>query len=213
MAGTRNPRSSKRKGRSLQRQRALDILFEADTKALLETGLIELLTERRTVSTAQQPIQDYGVTIVQTYAQWADDVDSMIEAASPSWALSRMSAVDRNLLRIGATELMYLDVDVPIVVKEISALARDFSTTKAISFTMGILNRINEIRALETSGDVVLEDVLGQDEPIVNPNQDDEANFVGDSSEIEQTPNLSQAEPASEDAAQTQQDEQDSESI
>ncbi|XCB30102.1 transcription antitermination protein NusB [Arcanobacterium hippocoleae] len=163
MAEYRNYRDSKRKGRSLQRQRALDVLFEADTKDILESGLLDLLSQRRSISTAQQPIKEYGVKIVETYAKWADDVDSMIEAASPAWALNRMSAVDRNLLRIGATELMFLSVDVPVIVKEISGLARDFSTEKAISFTMGVLNRINEIRALETSGNGVREDLLIQD--------------------------------------------------
>lgn len=158
-----NYRDRKRKGRSLQRQRALDVLFEADTKDLLPDHLLQLLLERRTVSTAQTPIQAYGVKIIETYAKWADDIDSMIEAASPAWALNRMNAIDRNLLRIGATELMYLDVDLPVVVKEISGLARDFSTDKAVSFTMGVLNRVYEIRQLETSGDASIDEVMSGD--------------------------------------------------
>lgn len=164
MAQSQKYHDHKRKGRSLQRQRALDILFEADVKGLLSSGLLDLLNQRRGVSTAQQPIQEYGVHIVETYAKWCDDVDSMIEAASPSWALNRMSVVDRNLLRIGATELMYLEIDLPVVVKEISSLARDFSTDKAVSFTMGVLNRINEIRQLETSGTESLDESFVQEE-------------------------------------------------
>lgn len=158
MADSQKNRNNKRKGRSLQRQRALDVFFEADTKNLLTSGLLDLLNQRRDISTAQQPIQEYGIKIVETYAKWADNIDSMIEASSPSWALNRMSIVDRNLLRIGATELMFLHVDLPIVIKEITALARDFSNDKAISFIMGILNRINEIRMLETSGEESTED-------------------------------------------------------
>lgn len=76
----------------------------------------------------------------------------MIEAASPQWALARMSVVDRSLLRIGATELMFMDVPIAIVIKEITSLVRDFSTDKAVGFTMGVLNRIAEIRATETAG-------------------------------------------------------------
>ncbi|MDR6938756.1 transcription antitermination factor NusB [Arcanobacterium hippocoleae] len=153
MGQTQNHRVTQRKGRSKQRQRALDVLFEADCKDLQITDLVDLLAARQTLSTAQQPIQAYGTQIVETYAASHDDIDSMIEAASPAWALSRMSMVDRNLLRIGATELMYLNVDLPIVVKEIANLAREFSGDKAVSFTMGILNRIDEIRSLETSGE------------------------------------------------------------
>lgn len=152
MAETRRRHDGKRKGRSVQRQRALDVLFEADAKQIAPESLEELLNGRKVVSTAQQPIGDYGVQIVRTYANWADDVDSMIEAASPAWSVSRMSSVDRNLLRIGAVELMYLEVDRPIVVTEIANLARDFSTDKAVGFVMGVLNRIDEIRRAETAG-------------------------------------------------------------
>lgn len=142
----------KRTGRSLQRQRALDVLFEADTKDMSGSDITNLLAERVAVSTTQTPIAEYGQTIVRAFIENADDVDSMIEAASPSWALDRMSVVDRNLLRIGATEHMFLDVDLPIVIKEITGLAREFSEEKSIGFTMGVLNRIAQIRSAETSG-------------------------------------------------------------
>ncbi|WP_124054853.1 transcription antitermination protein NusB [Arcanobacterium ihumii] len=142
----------KRKGRSLQRQRALDVLFEADTRAIPVSELGQLLSERKTISTAQQPIGEYGIKLVETYIEWSEEVDSMIDAASPSWSLDRMSGVDRNLLRLGSVEIMFLDVDVPVVVKEISSLARDLSTDKAVGFTMGVLNRVSEIHKLERSG-------------------------------------------------------------
>lgn len=145
-------KNSKRSGRSLQRRRAMDVLFEADTRGIGVTDLEDLLVSRTQITTAQVPIGEYGQKIVRTYIEWAEDVDSMIEAASQSWALARMSVVDRTLLRIGATEHMYMDIDMPILVKEIASLARDFSTDKAVGFTMGVLNRIAEIRKEETSG-------------------------------------------------------------
>ncbi|VEI12449.1 transcription antitermination protein NusB [Trueperella bialowiezensis] len=142
-------RNPDRKGRSLQRQKALDVLYEAD---LRERDVHALLEERKTISTNIVPIGDYGITIVQTYADNAPDVDSMIEAASPDWSLARMSTVDRNLLRLGATELMFLGIDVPIVVSEIKGLARDLSSDSSVGFTMGVLNRVGEIRDAETAG-------------------------------------------------------------
>lgn len=143
----------KKSARTRQRNRALDVLFEADARGLRGSELSQLLDERGAISTAQEPIGEYGKRIVATYTEWADDVDSMIEAASPNWSLDRMSTVDRNLLRIGATELMYLDVARPIVIKEITALVKEFSEFKAVGFVMGVLNRIAEIREAETAGD------------------------------------------------------------
>ncbi|MDY5272713.1 MAG: transcription antitermination factor NusB [Arcanobacterium sp.] len=145
-------RNKRRKGRSLQRQRALDVLFEADVRRLRGARAQALLDERRQVSTAQQPIQAYGVQIVQAYLENAQDVDAFIDAASPAWSVGRMSAVDRNILRIGTTEIVYLGVERPVAVKEAASLAREFSSDKSVGFTMGVLNRVADIRELETSG-------------------------------------------------------------
>lgn len=147
MSNRPNP---KRKGRSLQRQMALDVLFEADAREVAD--LRGLLEERKSVSTHMVPIGEYGITIVDTYADAAADVDSMIEAASPKWSLERMSIVDRSLLRVGATEIMFLGVDVPVVVSEIKSLAREVSSDNAVPFVMGVLNRVGEIRYAETAG-------------------------------------------------------------
>ncbi|MDD7465846.1 MAG: transcription antitermination factor NusB [Actinomycetaceae bacterium] len=145
-------RNTRRKGRSLQRQRALDVLFEADVRRLRGPRAQALLEERQQISTAQQPIQAYGVQIVQTYLAHSHDVDAFIDAASPEWSLGRMSVVDRNILRIGTTELVYLQVERPIAVKEAASLAREFSSEKSVGFTMGVLNRVADIHDLETSG-------------------------------------------------------------
>lgn len=142
----------KRKGRSLQRHRALDVLFEGDVRGMRGERLRELLTARQTIATAQQPIKSYGVEIVTAYLDNARDVDAMIDAASPAWALERMSTVDRNIVRIATAEMLYLGLERPIAVKEAASLAREFSASEAVPFVMGVLNRVADIRALETSG-------------------------------------------------------------
>lgn len=128
------------------------MLFEIDFKQMRAGEALDLLESRKVESTHQVPIGEYGVQIVKAYLDNAENVDSMIEAASGSWALDRMAIVDRNLLRLGATELMNLDVDRPVVINEVASLAREFSTEKSVSFTMGILNRVAEIWELENSG-------------------------------------------------------------
>lgn len=145
-------RNKKRKGRSLQRQRALDVLFEADIKGIPANSITDLLAQRTQLSTAQVPIGEYGQAIVNAYGEWADNIDSMIDAASPNWALARMTTVDRNLLRIGAAELMFLDGEIAVVATEIANLTRDFSTDAAVPFNMGVLNKIADIYAGETAG-------------------------------------------------------------
>ncbi|MGV9182723.1 transcription antitermination factor NusB [Arcanobacterium canis] len=152
MAQNKFRRDGRRKGRSLQRQRSLDVLYEIDFKDLSSRDALDLLKLRQSESTHQVPIGQYGVEIVSHFIENMENIDSMIEAASGAWSIDRMTIVDRNLLRLGAVELMYGGVDRPVVINEVASLAREFSTDKSVSFTMGILNRVSEIWELENSG-------------------------------------------------------------
>lgn len=141
---------TRKSARSRQRHRALDVVFEADERGLLdEENLLALLSERQKVSTAQVPIADFGSDIVRAYAANGDDVDTIIEAASEDWAMRRMNSVDRNILRCAAAELMYCGTERTFVVPEYAALARELSTERSVGFVMGILNKIADIRARE----------------------------------------------------------------
>ncbi|AWE42376.1 MULTISPECIES: transcription antitermination factor NusB [unclassified Actinobaculum] len=144
----------RRTARTTQRHRALDVIFEADEKDLLEEEqLLHLLTERRSVSTAQTPIGDFGAQIVEAYASHADNIDTIIEAASEDWAMARMNVVDRTILRAGSAELMFMGTPRALVVTEWSALARELSTDRSVGFVMGVLNRVADIRARELGQD------------------------------------------------------------
>jgi N utilization substance protein B len=63
------------------------------------------------------------------------------------WTLDRMPAVDRNILRIGAYELLY-DDQVPdvVAVSEAVALARDLSTDESPTFVNGLLARLLQLK-------------------------------------------------------------------
>jgi len=139
--------------RTKQRNRALDVVFEADERGLLGQGdLLALLGERRVVSTSQSPIRDFGASIVEAYAENADDIDTIVEAASEDWAMSRMNAVDRSILRAAAAELVYVGTDRFHVIPEWASLAREYSTERSVGFVMGVLNRVADIRARELAG-------------------------------------------------------------
>ncbi len=137
--------------RSTQRARALDVLFEADERYLLDTqDLLNLLEDRRSVSTSQVPSGAFGSQLVTAYADESYNVDTLIEAASEDWSLERMNVVDRTILRLGTTELLVLDTPRPTVVAEWANQARKLSTDRSVGFVMGVLNKVADIRARET---------------------------------------------------------------
>jgi transcription antitermination protein NusB len=74
----------------------------------------------------------------------AAKLDELITAASKNWRIDRMSRVDRNILRLGACELVaFRDVPVKVVINEAVELAKRFGTAESSAFVNGVLDRIS----------------------------------------------------------------------
>ena len=124
--------------RSKARRRALDILFESEARGVPSA---EVLEER--FSAGDPPVHDYTVTLVRGAAENASRIDELLASYAQGWSLARMPAVDRNVLRIGVFEIMYVD-DVPdaVAVSEALNLVRELSTDESPTFVNGVLGNI-----------------------------------------------------------------------
>ena len=124
--------------RSKARKRALDILFECEVRGL---PLGETLDER--VIGGEPPVNEYTVTLIRGVAEHQARLDELISTYSRGWSLERMPAVDRNVLRLGVLELLYVD-EVPdaVAVSEAMALVGDLSTDESPAFVNGVLGAI-----------------------------------------------------------------------
>jgi transcription antitermination protein NusB len=126
--------------RTKARKRALDLLFECDLRA---SDALATLAERLAQATPTVP--EYTVTLVEGVVAHQSRIDELISTYAVGWTLERMPAVDRNLLRIGAFELLWSD-DVPdgVVLSEAVNLARNLSTDDSPSFVNGVLAKLLE---------------------------------------------------------------------
>lgn len=71
------------------------------------------------------------------------DIDTAIGKAAEHWVLERMAAVDRNILRFAAYELLYCkDIPSAVTINEAIEIAKKYSTTESASFINGILDKI-----------------------------------------------------------------------
>ena len=139
--------------RSKARKRALDILFEAEMRS--ESPLSVL--ESRTIH-ADPPVTSYAGELVRGVQAHRDLIDDLLAKNSHGWSLDRMPAVDRNILRIGAYELLWAtDVPEAVAISEAVVLAQDLSTDASPSFVNGLLARLLEIKPgiiADAAGDV-----------------------------------------------------------
>jgi N utilization substance protein B len=124
--------------RTKARKRALDVLFECDLRS---SDALETLA--RQVETATPPVPAYTVTLVEGVVAHRPRIDELIETYAVGWTLDRMPVVDRNLLRIGAFELLWAE-EVPdgVVLSEAVNLARDLSTDDSPTFVNGVLAKL-----------------------------------------------------------------------
>ncbi len=87
--------------------------------------------------------QAFARDLVAAASQRTKEIDDLIASASKNWRIERMSRVDRNILRLGACELLqFKDVPVKVVINEAVELAKRFGTAESSAFVNGVLDRI-----------------------------------------------------------------------
>jgi transcription antitermination protein NusB len=127
--------------RTKARKAALDVLYEAEMRG--ETPAEAL---RRRVEAAEPPVREYTATLVEGYAADAEQIDHLLATYSEGWNLSRMPAVDRNLLRVAVYELCHEPaVDTPVAISEAVELATSLSTDESPKFVNGLLAKIADV--------------------------------------------------------------------
>lgn len=127
--------------RRLAREMAFKILFEVEftNKALLNTVTERVLSEQETKAETSEFLR----RLLNTFVENASRVDDQIEAFSDNWKIGRMGGVDRNLLRLGVTEILFFtDVPKSVSINEYLEIAKKFGTQDSPSFINGILDKI-----------------------------------------------------------------------
>ena len=131
--------------RSKARKRALDLLFEAELRG---EPVLSLMEQREAMGPgAGPPVPEYAAELVRGVQAHRERIDGLLGSYSVGWTLDRMPAVDRNILRIGAYELLWAD-DVPdgVAISEAVQLARDLSTDASPAFVNGLLAHLLDLK-------------------------------------------------------------------
>ncbi|MGW2475585.1 transcription antitermination factor NusB [Streptomyces sp. NPDC001665] len=133
--------------RNTARKRAFQILFEADQRdESVLTVLADWVRHSRS-DTRQPPVTEYTMELVEGYAQYADRIDDLIVTYAVDWELDRMPVADRNILRLGAYELIWVDgTPDAVVIDEAVQIAKEFSTDDSPSFVNGLLARFKDLK-------------------------------------------------------------------
>lgn len=96
---------------------------------------------------ADEKTLEFARELVRGTSERREAIDRRIQATAANWSLTRMAAVDRNVLRLASYELLYRrDTPVKVVIDEAIEIARKYSTEDSTKFINGILDKIKEGR-------------------------------------------------------------------
>lgn len=118
------------------RERALSLLYEAETKGAAPAAVLD-----------EQilPPEEFAADVVSGVGEHQVEVDALIRRFAKGWTLERMPVIDRTLLRMATYELGHRpDVPTGAVISEAVELAKRYSTDDSGKFVNGMLARIAE---------------------------------------------------------------------
>lgn len=128
--------------RTLAREYALQILYQQEMNPEeLQNTLTAFWRDQDRVT---PEIKDYAELVVKGTLDHVQDLDQIITKYADNWQLHRMAAVDRNILRLSAYEMLYRD-DIPpkVSINEAVNMAKKFSQLDSGKFVNGILDKIS----------------------------------------------------------------------
>jgi transcription antitermination factor NusB len=131
------------KKRTRARELALQFLYQVDL--LGPSVLPDLRAFLREMETDAESVQ-YAQRIVEGVHAQRAEVDRVITKVAQNWKIHRIAVIDRNILRIGAWELLFVpDVPPKVSINEGIELGKRFSTANTGAFVNGILDKVRQI--------------------------------------------------------------------
>lgn len=131
----------------------MDVLYQAEIREQLPSDALSQLRKQGWTVTLPDPSEAdgsapgegviaYTTVLVEGVEAHSAEIDELIDRFADRWAIARMPVVDKNLLRLGIFELLWVsDVPTAVVINEAVEMAKSFSTDDSGRFVNGILGR------------------------------------------------------------------------
>jgi N utilization substance protein B len=125
--------------RSRAREVAFQVLYQDDLNPRNNPAVGDELIQRRLRA---DDLIEFARQLVSGVRRTHVEVDSLLEQTAANWSLKRMAATDRNVLRLGAYEILHCDTPVRVAVDEAVELAKRFGSAQSAQFVNGILDKL-----------------------------------------------------------------------
>ena len=129
--------------RTRAREVALQVLYQDDLNPAHSSA-----DEERFVSGRLQAPEliEFSGSLIAGVRRNRTELDHLLSETADHWSLERMAATDRNVLRLGAFEILYTETPDRVAINEAVELAKRFGAKQSPQFVNGILDRFLQER-------------------------------------------------------------------
>lgn len=125
------------------RELAFKLLFQVDVGKLPMEDVAASFRETAPKDRVDDRMADAAIRLAEMTLEHLDEVDEMIRGAAEKWPLERLAAVDRNIMRLATTEMLYgRDVPPSVAINEAVELAKKYGTEDSGRFVNGVLGAL-----------------------------------------------------------------------
>lgn len=121
--------------RRAARERALELLYEAEAKSLPISTVLDAL-----------PVEPdpWALEVAAGVGRELEQLDALLaERVAPKWSITRLASTDRAILRMATYELLaHANTPTPVILNEAVVLARRFGTDESGRFVNGVLSAL-----------------------------------------------------------------------
>lgn len=143
--GPKAPMTRRTRGREI----ALQVLYQLEQNPGQGPDEVSQFILRRL---REPKLCGFAAALVGGVQKHQERIDALISEVAENWRIDRMAAIDRNILRLGAYELLYCeDVPTSVAINEAIELAKRYSTAQSSRFVNGILDRLQAAGASQTA--------------------------------------------------------------
>jgi N utilization substance protein B len=125
--------------RTRAREVALQILYQDDLNPEHDASDDERFVAGRL---SAPELIEFSRSLIAGVRRNREELDHLLSQTADHWSLERMAATDRNVLRLGAYEILYSDTPGRVAINEAVELAKRFGTRQSAQFVNGILDRL-----------------------------------------------------------------------
>lgn len=125
--------------RSRAREIVLQVLYEDDLNPDRNMATVDQFLVRRL--NHEQELVEFARNLLSGVRRNRGELDRLLTERADNWSLDRMAVTDRNVLRLGAYEILFSDTPQRVAINEAVELAKRFGARQSPQFVNGILDR------------------------------------------------------------------------